>query len=73
MRADEHGGRARRAPATEPLAAKTVATLLEAEGAVDESVLPSEEDVQRLTTQETRAFRGRRQFPAASASTVEIS
>ena len=46
---------------------------LKAEGAVDESVLPSEEDVQRLTTQETRAFRGRRQFPAASASTVEIS
>ena len=46
---------------------------LKAEGAVDESVLPSEEDVQRLTKQETRAFRGRRQFPAASASTVEIS
>ena len=37
-----------------------------AEGAVDESVLPSEEDVQRLTKQETRAFRGRRQFPAAA-------
>ena len=30
---------------------------LKAEGAVDESVLPSEEDVQRLTKQETRAFR----------------
>ena len=44
-----------------------------AEGAVDESVLPSEEDVQRLTTQETRAFRGRRQFPSQNASTVEIS
>ena len=46
---------------------------LKAEGAVDESVLPSEEDIQRITTQETRAFRGRRQFPAATASTVEIS
>ena len=46
---------------------------LKAEGAVDESVLPSEEDVQRLTKQETRAFRGRRQFPSQTASTVEIS
>merc|ERR1719271_697899 len=45
---------------------------LKAEGAVDESVLPSEEDVRRLTTQETCAFRGRRQFPAQNASTVEI-
>ena len=46
---------------------------LKAEGAVDESVLPSEEDIQRITTQETRAFRGRRQFPSQNASTVEIS
>ena len=45
---------------------------LKAEGAVDESVLPSEEDVQRLTKQETRAFRGRRQFPPKSVDAAHF-